>query len=438
MNCAVVLFTRDLRLHDHPALAGALGDADLVVPLFVLDDTLTKQSANRTAFLLECLRDLDSRVRDRGGALVIARGDPVAETMRIAGEHGASAVYLSTDVTPHGRRREAQLEAACNTQRLALHRCPGVTAIPADLLRPHGSDHYRVFTPYWRAWQRAPRRAVHSPPRRIRVPKGLARAHVPELRELTDQRPSPDRASGGESAARAHLRTWTASGLHRYDELHDDLAADSTSRISGDLHFGCVSALELVGRLEGREGADAYLRQVCWRDFYHQVLAAFPRLGSDDYRPSGQRWRHSEADLAAWQSGCTGYPIVDAGMRQLLREGWMHNRARMITASFLVKNLGLDWRDGAAHFMRWLVDGDVANNFGNWQWVAGTGNDTRPYRRLNPLRQAERFDADGDYVRRYVPELRPIAGGDVHRPWRLDRSTRRTIGYPEPIVDDPR
>ncbi len=159
MDCAVVLFTRDLRLHDHPALAGALSDADLVVPLFVLDDTLTKQSANRTAFLLECLRDLDSRLRDRGGALVIARGDPVAETMRIACEHGASAVYMSTDVTPHGRRREAQLGAACDTQRLALHRCPGVTAIPADLLRPQGSDHYRVFTPYWRAWQRAPRRA---------------------------------------------------------------------------------------------------------------------------------------------------------------------------------------------------------------------------------------------------------------------------------------
>jgi len=438
MDCAVVLFTRDLRVHDHPALSGALDTAECVVPLFVLDSTLTAQSANRTAYLLDGLRDLGSKLHDRGGALVIARGDPVVETMRIADQNGASAVFVSGDVTPYGRRREERLAVACETQRLALHRCPGVTAVPSELLRPAGSDHYRVFTPYWRAWQHAPRRGVHAAPRRVRVPEGLASDAVPELRELTDQQPSPDRPSGGESGARKHLRSWTASWLHRYGDLHDDLVADATSRISAALHFGCISPLELVERLEGREGAEAFVRQVCWRDFYHQVLAAFPRLGSEDYRPSGHRWRRSESDLAAWQAGCTGYPIVDAGMRQLQQEGWMHNRARLITASFLVKNLGLDWRHGAAHFMHWLVDGDVANNSGNWQWVAGTGNDTRPYRRLNPLRQAERFDPDGDYVRRYVPELRPIPGAAVHRPWDLDDSIRRALEYPAPIVDGPR
>ncbi len=201
------------------------------------------------------------------------------------------------------------------------------------------------------------------------------------------------------------------------------------------LHFGCVSPLELALRLGDREGGEAFVRQLCWRDFHHQVTASFGAIATDEYRPRGDRWRRRTADLDAWKEGRTGYPIVDAGMRQLRREGWMHNRARLITASFLTKDLYVDWRLGAGHFMRWLVDGDVANNSGNWQWVAGTGNDTRPHRVFNPLRQAERFDPSGDYVRRYVPELASVAGPAVHRPWMLPATQRAALDYPEPIVD---
>lgn len=182
-------------------------------------------------------------------------------------------------------------------------------------------------------------------------------------------------------------------------------------------------------------GGAAFVRQLCWRDFHHQVLAATPQLPFEDYRSRGDEWRQDEDALAAWKAGRTGIPVVDAGMRQLAAEGWMHNRARLVTASLLTKDLYLNWRLGAAHFWDLLVDGDLANNAGNWQWVAGTGNDTRPNRVFNPLRQAERFDPDGDYVRRYVPELAGVEGSAVHRPWKLADQVRSTLEYPDPIVD---
>jgi len=185
--------------------------------------------------------------------------------------------------------------------------------------------------------------------------------------------------------------------------------------------------------LSGR--APGLIRQLAWRDFLHQVTAAFPAIATTDYRPRPTGWRRDDDALAAWRSGRTGIPIVDAGMRQLLAEGWMHNRARLITASFLTKTLGLDWRHGAAHFFRWLVDGDIANNAGNWQWAAGTGNDTRPNRVLNPIRQAHRFDADGEYVRRHVPELAAVPGRAVHEPWRLSKAERAGLDYPAPLLD---
>ena len=230
------------------------------------------------------------------------------------------------------------------------------------------------------------------------------------------------------------LHAWARSSSAAYAERHDDLAADDTSRLSPYLHFGCVSPAEVAGHFDDGEG-EPFLRQLCWRDFFLQVTSAFGAIATDDYRPRGDRWRRDDHEFEAWASGQTGYPIVDAGMRQLQREGWMHNRARLITASFLTKDLYLDWRTGAAHFLRWLVDGDVANNSGNWQWVAGTGHDTRPGRVFNPLRQAERFDPDGDYVRRYVEELAAVAGPAVHRPWALEPAERKTLDYPDPIVD---
>jgi deoxyribodipyrimidine photo-lyase len=241
------------------------------------------------------------------------------------------------------------------------------------------------------------------------------------------------RKPGGERQARGRLSKWLKGPIDEYGSTHDDLPGAATSHLSADLHFGCLSASEVRARAEGR--SEDFVRQLCWRDFHHQVLAARPDLPHADYRPRGDRWRRDTRSSEAWRQGLTGYPIVDAGMRQLLAEGYMHNRARLVVGSFLTKTLYLDWRLGAAHFASLLADADVANNVGNWQWIAGTGNDTRPNRVLNPLRQAKRFDPDGTYVRRYVGELAAIDGRAVHEPWRLPARERRALGYPAPLVD---
>ncbi|MGN6682118.1 MAG: FAD-binding domain-containing protein, partial [Streptosporangiaceae bacterium] len=234
----------------------------------------------------------------------------------------------------------------------------------------------------------------------------------------------------GEAAARGRMARWLDSGLPGYPSGHYDLASVATSRLSADLHFGTISPLELAVAAAGIPGGNAYVRQLCWRDFYLQVAAAFPDIATSDYRPRRDDWRQDPQIYQAWCAGLTGIPIVDAGMRQLATEGFMHNRARMLTASALTKQLRIHWTAGASHFFGLLVDGDIANNAGNWQWIAGTGNDTRPRRRFNLLRQAQRFDPAGDYVRRYVPELADIPGAGVHQPWRL-----KGIRYPEPLAE---
>lgn len=231
------------------------------------------------------------------------------------------------------------------------------------------------------------------------------------------------------------MKAWLDSSVTGYAEHHDDLAGDRTSRLSPYLHLGCISAIEMVARAGRSQGAQALVRQLAWRDFHLQVLAARPDAATRDYRSQGDPWRDDPEALQAWQEGRTGYPIVDAAMRQLRTEGWMHNRGRLVVASFLAKTLHVDWREGARHFMHHLVDGDVANNQLNWQWVAGTGTDSRPNRVLNPLRQAERYDPDGAYVRRHVPELADVEGPAVHQPWKLPAEVRSGLDYPDPVVD---
>jgi len=439
VSVAIVLFTRDLRLQDQPALSAAVRDAKRVIPLFVFDETLLAGDCgapNRVSFLLDSLRDLDRSLRQRGGRLVLRCGDPVDEAMRIADEHDAEAIHLSEDVSGYARRRLERLRIAGGSRGIRVCAHSGVTVVEPGELVPKSGDHYRVFTPYWRAWREQPRRSTRRSPPRLASPPGLAPGRMPSLRKLANGGAvSPDLLEGGEAAARRRLDAWLRRGLAKYERCRDDLAAAATSRLSADLHFGCLSAGELLGRVEGRPGGEAFARQLCWRDFHHQVLAARPDLPRADYRPRGDRWRRDKRLLEAWKRGRTGVPLVDAGMRQLDREGYMHNRLRMIVASFLTKTLYLDWRLGAGHFARLLVDADLANNSGNWQWVAGTGNDTRPNRVLNPLRQAHRFDPDGEYVRRYVGELGAVEGGAVHRPWLLSAAERRGLGYPAPVVD---
>jgi deoxyribodipyrimidine photo-lyase len=437
-DTAVVLFTRDLRVHDHPALANAAKIAERVVPLFVFDEALLDSAfacSNRLAFLLESLDDLDAALRTLGGGLVVRRGDTVRAVVNVAKSVAARIVFASADVSAYARRRERRLTDACAEAGLELQLCPGVTVVGAGDLTPASGDHFRVFTPFWNRWRAEPLRELVARPLGFALPRDLDLGRLPELRELTSGAPSPALPAGGETVARARLDAWLSGGIARYAERHDEVAAEGTSRLSPYLHFGCLSPVEVLRRVTDRPGAEAFLRQLCWRDFHHQVTAAFPKIAREDYRPGGGDWHDDAALLAAWKEGRTGYPLVDAGMRQLREEGWMHNRARLVSASFLVKNLRVDWRRGAAHFFDLLVDGDIASNAGNWQWVAGTGNDTRPNRVFNPVRQSQRFDPRGDYIRRWVPELAGLRDGRVHEPWRLDAAARHHLGYSKRLVD---
>ncbi len=438
-TAGIVVFTRDLRVHDHVPLARAVAEHDLVVPLFVFDDAILGSAfncPNRTGFLLESLTDLDDLLAASGARLARRRGPWVETVMQVARAHDADAIHLSRDVSGYARGRMRALGAACRTAGVRLELGPGPTVIEAGAITPGGGDHYQVFTPYYRRWSEAEPRAVAPTPGRIAIPDGLDLGPRPELAELVDGARAPDVMRGGASEAQRRLDAWLdgtpTSGLDGYDARHDDLAGDATSRLSPYLHFGCVSALEVAQAVAGHAGAEPFLRQLCWRDFFHQILAARPDAAWSDYRPGRPR-RDADPDLlAAWEEGRTGYPVVDAGMRQLAREGFVHNRARMIVASFLTKDLGIDWPTGARHFLDHLVDGDLANNNLNWQWVAGTGTDTNPHRIFNPTVQGQRFDPDGAYVRRYVPELAALRGRATHEP---DATVRRAYGYPEPIVD---
>ncbi|QXJ22347.1 deoxyribodipyrimidine photo-lyase [Actinomadura graeca] len=428
MSTSIMLFTRDLRIRDNPALAAACG-ADRVVPLFVFDDAILDgpfAAPNRVRFLLDSLADLRTSLRELGGDLVVRRGDPVAEVARLASETRAETVVLADERSAYATRRLARLREEGLT--VAAH--PGITVVPPGELTPGSGEHYRVFTPYWRVWDTTRWRPAAEVPEAVRLPSGVRAGALPRLTALTAGSPSPDLARGGERAGRRRMEEWLRGDAARYEEAHDDLAADRTSRLSPYLKFGCVSPRELA-----EAAPDGARRQLAWRDFHHQVAAAFPALAREDYRPRGRTWNDDREALAAWCDGRTGIPIVDAGMRQLHREGFMHNRARLITASFLTRDLGVDWRQGLRHFNDWLADGDIADNAGNWQWVAGTGNSTRPDQVMKPLRQASRFDPRGDYVRAHVPELAGIEGARVHRPWTLPGSRRDALDYPAPIVD---
>ncbi|MGI8521168.1 MAG: deoxyribodipyrimidine photo-lyase, partial [Actinomycetota bacterium] len=324
MSTAVVLFNRDLRVNDHPALRGAVEESELVVPLFVLDDAILQSDfarPNRLAFLLDCLRDLRAALRGRGGDLFVRSGDVVAETMAVVRRAGARAVWVSGDYSSYARLRQRRLEDACTVHGVDLAMRPGATVIEPGAALPTGGDHFKVFTPYFRKWSAEPPRAPLRAPRRMAVPSILRKGRLPALSSLVRGTVSPELAVGGESEARKRLDRWLRSSLEGYGDHHDDLAGDKTSRLSPYLHFGCISPVEAVARAAGNPGAEPFIRQLCWRDFHHQVLAAAPTLPRADYRPHGHRWRDDPDGLQAWKEGRTGVPIVDAGMRQLAREG---------------------------------------------------------------------------------------------------------------------
>lgn len=447
---ALLWLRRDLRVHDHPALHRALAAAEYVVPVFCLDERLLRgrhASGSRTQFLLDCLADLADSLRSRGGTLRVHHGRPERVLPELARELEAGVVFWTEDVSPFAAARDRSVRQALGRIKVDVETAPGLFAAadPATLSTSAGGP-YKVFTPFHRAWLRVPRRCPLPAPRSVPTPPGLVETKLPTLQQLGLEQTCTSPARGGERQGRQITTRFLSEQVADYGSGRDELGGDASSRLSPYLHFGCISARELEQRLGDGPGPEAFRRQLCWRDFYAHVLAHFPDNARREFQPRYRgtiRWSRAKKRFEAWCEGATGYPLVDAAMRQLRREGWMHNRARLLVGSFLTKDLGIDWRWGERWFMRLLIDGDQASNNGNWQWIASVGVDPQPaFRRIyNPARQQQRFDPRGDYVRRYLPELRDVPDEYLAEPWTMPEAVQKQAGciigsdYPEPIVD---
>lgn len=431
MSTALLWFRRDLRLSDNPALVDAVQSADDVVGVFCLDPRLLGPAGNvRVAHLLDSLTALDESM---DGNLVLRRGDPVDVIPALAAEVDAGSVHVAADFGPYGRARDDRVAASVTEAGIEFVRTGSPYAIEPGTIFTRSDTPYKVFTPFSRVWRE------HGWPDPVPKPRT-----IPWRSVASDEVPArPDLgavvlARAGEDAAANRLDHFLRSKVEDYEDARDLPAEDATSRLSADLKWGALHPRQILSRLGDTVGEQTFATELCWRDFYADVLFHAPESARESMneRVASMPWDEGAgADEAfdAWAAGRTGYPIVDAGMRQLLAEGWMHNRVRMIVASFLVKDLHLEWQRGARWFMRHLVDGDLASNQHGWQWTAGTGTDAAPYFRIfNPTTQGERFDPTGDYVRRYVPELAGVAGKAVHQPGKLDDPP---VDYPMPIVD---
>ena len=429
----VMWFRRDLRLSDNPALAAAVHDGP-VCALFVLDDALRRPSgAARIAFLYRTLRALDADLRERGGRLVVRHGKPEAVVPTLAREIGASAVHVSEDFMPYGRARDEQVAAALGDIPLVRTGSPYAVS-PGRVTKDDGSP-YRVYTPFFRVWKQhgwpAPQASAAGRASWVTDPDGV---DVPADPHLTGD---PDLPEAGEAAARAAWQKFRRTALADYADTRNEPGVEGTSRMSAYLKYGSMHPRTLLADLGPAD--ETYRQELAWRDFYATIAHFYPDSLREYYQPqlasmAYDTGKTADAHFEAWASGRTGYPVVDAGMRQLLETGWMHNRVRMITASFLVKDLHIEWMQGARHFMKHLVDGDVASNNHGWQWVAGSGTDASPFFRVfNPVGQGQKFDPDGAYVRRWIPELSGVQGKSAHAPWELPDGV--PDGYPDRIVD---
>ncbi len=430
-------FRRDLRLGDNPALLDACASGpDGVRALFVVDPALWGPAGpSRRAYLSRSLAALDASLG--GGRLSVVRGDPVREVVRAAQEVGAGRVHVAADYGPHGHRRDLDVERALADAGVELVRTGSPYAVAPGRVLSGAGRPYQVFTPFHRAWlEHGWRDPVDPPTGATWLPSGgaggLPEAEPPDGLELPE---------AGERAAARRWTTYVEEDLGDYAAARDRPDLDSTSRMSVHLKWGEIhprTMLAELGRRSG-DGPAAYRRELAFREFYADVLFRRPDSAREYLRPELAAMEYDEPGrrLQAWQEGRTGFPVVDAGMRQLRALGWMHNRVRMIVASFLVKDLHVEWQHGARHFMHWLVDGDLASNMHGWQWVAGSGTDPAPYFRVfNPVSQGRRYDPDGVYIRRWVPELAGLDGAYVHEPW--TRPDGPPAGYPEPIVDHAR
>lgn len=461
MTTALWWVRRDLRLSDNQALAAALAQAERVVPVTILDGDLLdspEASKMRAAFLLGGLRRLDQDLQARGSRLIVRRGDPGEELARLLSETEASAIFAEEELTPAERQRDAAL-----ARTLPLRLTGGVTVHPPDAVLARTGEPHTVFTPFSKAWRALPLPAVRDvlrPPLRMSPPPAVDSLPIPDRPAL----PSPVPFLPGEAEAQRRLQDFVdwdgeeiaqcGTSITCYDGVRDRLDLDGTSQLSPYLRFGmlsarqaavsAVSAMEAAPDVETSYSAGAWLEGLIWREFFFSILYHYPGVQDAGFRAEQRaiHWENDRAAFDAWAAGRTGYPLVDAAMRQLVQSGWLHNRARLAAASFLVKDLLVDWRWGERFFMQHLIDGDVAASNGGWQLAAGVGTGAAPYWGvLNPALQGIKYDPNGVYVRRWLPELARVPGEYIHQPWTMPPKVQRASGciigldYPAPIAD---
>jgi deoxyribodipyrimidine photo-lyase len=453
----ICLFSQDLRLDDHPALCAAVASGHPVIPLYVLDESADWAPGGAGRWWLHySLVALADALAAKGSRLILRQGDHAATIAAFAREVGASAIYFSRRYEPRAALAQEQLKNALIADGITCHRFGGTLLFEPESVFTGAGGPFKVFTPFYRACLAGPPPPAPIPaPDRIPAPGTWPASDAVEGWRLKPSK--PDWSGGlrsawrpGEKAAGERLADFLAGGAAEYPQQRDRPDRDGTSRLSPHLHFGEISPRRIwqmanfAADAGGRAGIDGFLRQLAWREFCHHLLHHFPQIDRAPFRPelASFPWRDDPQALALWQKGRTGYPIVDAGMRQLWQTGWMHNRVRMIAASFLVKDMLIPWQRGAEWFWDTLVDADLANNAAGWQWVAGSGADAAPYFRIfNPVLQGSRFDPDGVYIRHWLPELAALPADAIHAPWQADDATlaaakvRLGETYPHPMVD---
>ena len=451
-DLAIWWIRRDLRLSDNQALSAALEHHNRVIPVFVLDPTLLDSSysgSRRLAFLLEGLRRLEGQINELGGRLIRRQGQPLQVLAELVIESGAKTIFAESDFSPYARRRDAVVAA-----QLPLKLVGGPSAHHPEMVRKKDGQPYTVYTPFAKAWKALPRPALPRPaPKKLLTPVELDGDPNPSAPSLQHNPAFLSGEAEGQRLLKEFVSGYDAP-IYDYKERRNLPGVEGTSRLSPYLRFGMISARQAIAAAyqaimdaptpSARTSAETWLDELIWREFYIAILYHFPDVRKESFR-RGLRdinWVNKQTDFQAWQEGRTGYPIVDAAQRELVASGWMHNRARMITASFLVKDLLIDWRWGERFFMQHLLDGDPASNNGGWQWSAGTGTDAAPFFRVfNPVLQGKKFDPNGAYVRRWLPELAQVPEKYLHSPWEMPRDIQRAsnciIGadYPAPIVN---
>ncbi len=446
---AIVWFRQDLRLADNPALRAAAESGRPIIFLYILDDETPAKwriGAAQRWWLHKSLQALDADLRRRGCALTLRRGAAPRVLAQLIEETGAELLCWNRCYEPFAVERDKALKASLSIEIKSFG--SALLHEPWEVKTGSG-DPFKVFTPFWRAARSMPVRAVLAAPRVLKSYEPQIATDPLEAWALTPRRPNwalgfETEWRPGEAGARKALEVFVGDRMATYPSARDQLDQRGTSELSPHLHFGEITPAQIAAAVGDGAGSDKFMSEIGWRDFSHSLLFHWPTLPESNWRASFDAfpWERNEAHLKAWQRGETGYPVVDAGMRQLWATGWMHNRARMIVASFLIKHLLTDWREGQDWFWDTLVDADLANNAASWQWVAGSGADAAPYFRIfNPVTQGERFDPDGAYVRRWVPELAKLDAKFIHQPWLASDQDLAKAGiqlgktYPKPIVD---